>query len=98
MRRSSPVKVCVRTRPSAFTANCMLSVDSEAQTICLRDGQKFQVHRVLHNVGQEKVYDGLARDVVQGALDGVNGTIMSYGQTGRWVCSKHLPAPQSLLR
>ncbi|CAM9758314.1 unnamed protein product, partial [Chrysoparadoxa australica] len=43
---------------------------------------RFQFHHVLHNAGQDTIYDGLAFDVVQSTLDGVNGTIMSYGQTG----------------
>ena len=33
----------------------------------------FQFHHVLHNASQETVYDSLARDVVQGVVDGVNG-------------------------
>jgi len=42
----------------------------------------FPVHQVLHNVGQETVYETYCRDVVQGAIDGINGSIMTYGQTG----------------
>lgn len=34
---------------------------------------KFSFHHVLHNSAQETVYDSLARDVVQGVADGVNG-------------------------
>jgi hypothetical protein len=34
---------------------------------------KFNVHNVMHNVSQETVYDSLARDVVQGVADGING-------------------------
>eukprot|EP00752_Nemacystus_decipiens_P009557 g8537.t1 len=43
---------------------------------------RFQFHHVLHNAGQDTIYDGLARDVVQGAVDGISGCIMTYGQTG----------------
>jgi chromosomal replication initiation ATPase DnaA len=28
------------------------------------------------------VYDTVAKDVVQGALEGYNGTVFAYGQTG----------------
>jgi kinesin family protein 6/9 len=31
---------------------------------------------------QEKIFDKIARDVVDSALDGYNGTIFAYGQTG----------------
>ena len=34
---------------------------------------RFQFHHVLHNAGQETIYDGRARDVVQGAVDGISG-------------------------
>jgi kinesin family protein 6/9 len=43
---------------------------------------KFKFHQVLHNSSQETVYDTIGREVVQGVVDGTNGTIMSYGQTG----------------
>ncbi|KAG5185935.1 kinesin-like protein [Tribonema minus] len=109
--RRAPVKVCVRTRPTASFAQGVIVIDQEAQSIEVKrkgagsdldasggsisgggesggthdhrqNSFKFQFHHVLHNAGQDSIYDGLARDVVQGAVDGVNGTIMSYGQTG----------------
>lgn len=36
---------------------------------------RFQFHHVLHNAGQDTIYDGLARDVVQGAVDGISGEL-----------------------
>lgn len=48
-----------------------------------KDSWKFKFHQVLHNAGQDKVYEAIARDIVHGAVvDGVNGTILAYGQTG----------------
>jgi kinesin family member 6/9 len=41
---------------------------------------RFQFHHVLHNAAQEAIYDGLAREIVQSAVDGCNGTIMTYGK------------------
>ncbi|CAN0185342.1 unnamed protein product [Discosporangium mesarthrocarpum] len=118
----NPVKVCVRTRPTASFAQDVITIDREAQvgfihvvvtssrdcnnfildislhappletgkrspaTVGMHDNRqncfKFQFHHVLHNAGQDTIYDGLARDVVQGAVDGISGCIMSYGQTG----------------
>jgi kinesin family protein 6/9 len=46
------------------------------------DNFKFKYHHVLHNASQETVYQSLTCDVVQGVMDGVNGTVMTYGQTG----------------
>ena len=37
---------------------------------------------VLHNASQEAVYDNTARDIVSAALQGYNGTVFCYGQTG----------------
>ncbi|CAM9387160.1 unnamed protein product, partial [Choristocarpus tenellus] len=103
----NPVKVCVRTRPTAAFAQDAIVIDKEAQarrheTITINQGKqedeadvtvsgmhdnrqncfRFQFHHVLHNAGQDTIYDGLAREVVQGAVDGIGGCIMSYGQTG----------------
>lgn len=38
--------------------------------------------RVLFNSSQETVFESCCSDIVDNALNGVNGTIMAYGQTG----------------
>ena len=38
--------------------------------------------QVLHNASQESVYSCCASDLVTRVLDGFNGTILAYGQTG----------------
>ncbi|XP_049633293.1 kinesin-like protein KIF9 [Suncus etruscus] len=42
----------------------------------------FKLDGVLHDASQEVVYETVAKDVVSQALNGYNGTIMCYGQTG----------------
>ncbi|KAM9593219.1 kinesin-like protein KIF9 isoform 3-T3 [Trichechus inunguis] len=42
----------------------------------------FKLDGVLHDASQDLVYETIAKDVVSQALDGYNGTIMCYGQTG----------------
>ncbi|XP_078206794.1 kinesin-like protein KIF9 isoform X11 [Callithrix jacchus] len=42
----------------------------------------FKLDGVLHDASQDLVYEKVAKDVVSQALDGYNGTIMCYGQTG----------------
>lgn len=37
---------------------------------------------VLHNSSQEEVYTTCAESVVSRVMEGVNGTIFAYGQTG----------------
>lgn len=54
-----------------------LEHDAEVAATGMHDNRqncfRFQFHHVLHNAGQDTIYDGLARDVVQGAVDGVSG-------------------------
>ncbi len=47
-----------------------------------QDTYNFKFHSVLHNAGQDSVYETCCRSVVQGATNGTNGTIFAYGQTG----------------
>ncbi|KAJ8276998.1 hypothetical protein GJAV_G00070270 [Gymnothorax javanicus] len=92
----SEVKVFGRTRPTANFAQDLIEYLPDGQTVnvCLRkDSRKgivnnqlnswsFRLDRVLHDVSQEEVYNSVARRVVLGALDGYNGTVMCFGQTG----------------
>lgn len=47
-----------------------------------RDTWRFQFDKVLHNSAQESVYAEAADHIVDGVIEGVNGTVMAYGQTG----------------
>eukprot|EP00946_MAST-07B_sp_MAST-7B-sp1_P005220 g5220.t1 len=47
-----------------------------------QDTYNFKFHSVLHNAGQDSVYETCCRSIVQGATNGTNGTIFAYGQTG----------------
>ncbi len=40
----------------------------------------WKFHDILHNAGQDTVYETLCADVVSSAVSGTNGTIMAYGQ------------------
>ncbi|XP_034985587.1 kinesin-like protein KIF9 isoform X2 [Zootoca vivipara] len=42
----------------------------------------FKLDGVLHDAPQDAVYEAVARDLVSQALNGYNGTILCYGQTG----------------
>ena len=42
----------------------------------------FRVDGILHNSSQENVYDDVVRDISNSVLDGYNGTVLCYGQTG----------------
>ncbi|XP_074641971.1 kinesin-like protein KIF9 [Tubulanus polymorphus] len=94
--RTKKVKVWVRTRPTSNFAHGMIDLQKDGKTInihCKRDAKKgvvnnqildwsFKMDGLLHNANQEQVQDTCARDMVSAALDGYNGTLMCYGQTG----------------
>ena len=91
------VKVCIRLRPTANFCQNNISVNMDDNTVRLtlahdkddphetanrQDTYNFRFHNVLSNAGQDSVYESCGRGVVGGAVNGINGTIMSYGQTG----------------
>lgn len=93
---SSDVHVFVRIRPTSHFAQeiIRLGEDNNLIDIHLRKDEKlgvvnnkrydwsFKVDGILHNAPQGSVYDTVAKSVVSRALQGYNGTIMCYGQTG----------------
>ncbi|KAK1796948.1 hypothetical protein P4O66_008264, partial [Electrophorus voltai] len=93
---SNEVKVYVRTRPTACFAQDLIEYLPDKQTVnvhqrrCSRRGVvnnqtsswSFRLNGVLHSASQEEVYEHVAHTVVLSALQGYNGTIMCFGQTG----------------
>lgn len=43
---------------------------------------QFRTSKILHNASQDQVYDEVVRELVDQTLQGYNGTLMCYGQTG----------------
>jgi kinesin family protein 6/9 len=92
----SAVKVVVRTRPTPNFASRNLKIDIEKRTIEAfipkdnsqglinnqQENWKFKFDEFLHNSSQEDAYEVCAREIVHSVLEGYNGTIMAYGQTG----------------
>ena len=85
----------VRTRPTANFGHQVLKIDTEKNTILAHQKRdrgngvnnspadwSFRADRIIHNASQETVYDESGRDIVHSVLEGYNGTIMAYGQTG----------------
>ena len=46
------------------------------------DTWKFKFGHILHNATQDDVYDLASNEIVQSVVQGYNGTVMCYGQTG----------------
>lgn len=90
------VKVFARIRPTAKFAQDMIELLPDGKSLnihCTKDTRRgyinnqildwsFSLDRVLHNASQDDVYEECARDIVSKAMDGYNGTILAYGQTG----------------
>ncbi|KAM4688865.1 kinesin-like protein KIF9 isoform 1-T5 [Discoglossus pictus] len=94
--KGSAVQVFVRVRPTPKFAYDIFRVaeDNKAVDIHIKRDEKpgignnkrsdwsFKVDGFLQDASQDSVYDAVAKSVVSKALDGYNGTIMCYGQTG----------------
>ncbi|XP_030635011.1 kinesin-like protein KIF9 [Chanos chanos] len=92
----SEVRVYVRTRPTAAFAQDLIEYLPDKETVNIHQRRvsrkgivnnqlsswSFHLDGVLHDVSQEEVYECVARSVVLGALEGYNGTVMCFGQTG----------------
>ncbi|NWZ96329.1 KIF9 protein, partial [Nesospiza acunhae] len=96
LRTPSRVLAFVRVKPTAHFAQDMIRLGADNKSIDIyiqkspRGGVvnnsqtdwSFKLDGVLHNTSQEMVYETVAKDLVCKALQGYNGTIMCYGQTG----------------
>ncbi|OMJ86652.1 hypothetical protein SteCoe_11804 [Stentor coeruleus] len=92
----SSIRVIIRTRPTANFASKNLKIDIEKKTIEAfipkddnqglinnqQENWKFKFDEFLHNSTQEEVYDICGRDIIHSILEGYNGTVFAYGQTG----------------
>ncbi|PVD37645.1 hypothetical protein C0Q70_00243 [Pomacea canaliculata] len=94
--RNKKVKVWARIRPSSNFAHDNLELLPDKKSINLhlkRDPKKgivnnqildwsFKLDGIFHNATQEHVFSTVASNLVTSAIDGYNGTLMCYGQTG----------------
>jgi len=92
----SAVRVCVRTRPTAAFAHTELVVKPEDRTIDvnikknpnmgvvnnMRENYGFKFDQLLHNSSQDTVYADTISDITKSIVQGYNGTVLVYGQTG----------------
>ncbi|OEH75393.1 kinesin motor domain-containing protein [Cyclospora cayetanensis] len=84
---STNVRVVVRTRPFASSSSELFSVDEEKEAVEVKvplkhESYQFRFNKVLHNASQETVFNECLPKILQGAVEGYNGTVMAYGQTG----------------
>ncbi len=99
---SEPIRVFVRTRPSANFASDFLRLSPLQGEISVhlpkqpgqavnnqQENRDFKFDEILHNTNQEDVYDKVAKDLVRGVVEGFSGSIIAYGQTGAGVREKY---------
>ncbi|KRX04254.1 P-loop containing nucleoside triphosphate hydrolase [Pseudocohnilembus persalinus] len=92
----APVKVVIRTRPTANFAYKNIKIDETSGYVGInipkdqlqgyvnhqQEDWGFTFDKVLQNAGQEVVFDVCAKEIVNSVLEGYSGTILCYGQTG----------------
>jgi kinesin family protein 6/9 len=89
---SESIKVFVRTRPTAYFANNHILLDERDNSVGVhidkQPGQainnqqedwSFKFSGILHNASQEQVYKSVAKDLVEGVINGYSGTVIAYG-------------------
>uniref|UniRef100_A0A8C6BC41 Kinesin-like protein n=1 Tax=Monodon monoceros TaxID=40151 RepID=A0A8C6BC41_MONMO len=90
------VHAFVRVKPTDDFAHEMIKYGDDNKTIDIhlkkntrrgvvnnqQTDWSFKLDGVLHDASQDLVYETVGKDVVSQALNGYNGTIMCYGQTG----------------
>uniref|UniRef100_A0A914YWE7 Kinesin-like protein n=1 Tax=Panagrolaimus superbus TaxID=310955 RepID=A0A914YWE7_9BILA len=90
MALSENINVFARVRPAsprfAEAAPSCVQTDPTTSTITIDNKgkkQQFQLKKVFRqNSTQENVFDDVGRAILDGFIDGINGTIFAYGQTG----------------
>ncbi|KAL6762937.1 P-loop containing nucleoside triphosphate hydrolase protein [Haematococcus lacustris] len=65
------------------------AADGKSQPKSQSNQYQFKFDGVLHDASQEEVYEAAAADVVKAAVEGFNGTVLTYGQTGKAATHNH---------
>jgi kinesin family protein 6/9 len=95
MGKKANVRVVLRARPTAARGD-NFRFDESTDTVDMhlpRDAEQgpvnnqqeswhFKLDRVMVNASQEQVFTTVATDIIKAVMDGYNGTILAYGQTG----------------
>jgi hypothetical protein len=84
------INVVARVRPFSewigTNHKSCVKIDSTNSVVCIKTTTKdkrFEVDRAFdQETKQDDVYNNVARTVVDGFIEGINGTIFAYGQTG----------------
>jgi len=82
----SKVRVVVRARPTGKTDSENYKFDEGGSSVKIKSHnggmEHFPVDQLIVNGTQEKVFDACTEDIIRACLEGYNGAILAYGQTG----------------
>ncbi|GBG65203.1 hypothetical protein CBR_g49995 [Chara braunii] len=92
----SAVRVLVRTRPTVNFADSTFTFHPDKQGVTMHvrrrddictgsqqfDSHSFKFDGILHHASQEEVFEASTAGILESVLEGYNGTILAYGQTG----------------
>ncbi|CAL9753347.1 unnamed protein product [Musa acuminata subsp. burmannicoides] len=91
-KNSGRVRVAVRVRPKTTEENDLdftdcVELQPELRRLKLKknnwSSESYRFDEVFtESASQRRVYEAVAKPVVESVLDGYNGTVMAYGQTG----------------
>ena len=83
------MQVFVRVRPSKMSAGAKVLTsepksngDDEGSHVLLSDGSRFSFNRVFEGQTNEAIYRQVGEPLLRSTLEGLNGTLIAYGQTG----------------
>mmetsp|Transcript_6412 Transcript_6412/g.15526 ORF Transcript_6412/g.15526 Transcript_6412/m.15526 type:complete len:726 (-) Transcript_6412:97-2274(-) len=94
--KKNTVRVALRARPTANFASENFQFNETTDSVDMRlprdaaagpvnnqqESWHFKLDKVLVNASQEQVFEATSQEIVRSVMDGYNGTIMCYGQTG----------------
>lgn len=82
----SHVHVALRMRPPKSDNSEYVTIVPPGMIVLTKPGDgemfHFQYNNAMLGVDNHTIYDSVARQVVDAVLDGYNGTLLAYGQTG----------------
>ncbi|KAJ3370314.1 Kinesin-like protein kif9 [Allomyces arbusculus] len=96
MMNNKHVRVVVRTRPTTRFASQAIEIIPDKNIVNIhvpkpedagfinnqQSDWSFKFDKLLHNASQDAVYEECGTPIVRSLLDGYNGTLLAYGQTG----------------
>ena len=80
------IEVFIRVRPCMEEPSCIESIEDDEKYLIIKkdfEQRRFRFSQIFdETASQDAVFNRTTRDVISSVMDGYNGCIMAYGQTG----------------